>query len=458
VSHTSQRRSTVVTTDPTEILTALVGLKDVRVLHYCRRGRGREVELMIEQVVSDPRCPSCDSRLEVKERPVVNYVDLPVYGTPMRLAWRKHRFCCVEKSCEVKSFVLQDHRNAAKNCLLTTRAAKWATVQVGGGRTVKEVAAELDCDWHTVNDAVTTYGKALLEADRKRLNRTCAIGLDETRFVRLAGHHTDYATIVADVENHQIIDILPSRNFVDVAFFLDKQPRAWKERIAYGALDMSATYAAVFSVILPKAAQVVDAFHVISLANRCLDAVRRRVQTEQLGHRGRRDDPLYRARRVLLVGEEKLGEEAIERLSSLLELGDPNAEVAIAHRVEERLRDFYRQSAPEQARQMLAELRDHCRKAEMPPEIQRLGRTLHRWFDKIDNYHLARISNGPTEALNNLVKRIKRIGFGFRNFENYRIRALALRGQTELAGARLDRGQMRTLAPVRIRRAPIGTL
>ena len=68
---------------------------------------------------------------------------------------------------------------------MTTRAAKWATRQVGGGRTVYEVAAELGCDWHTVNDAVTTYGEALLEADRKRLIQTSAIGLDETTFVRL---------------------------------------------------------------------------------------------------------------------------------------------------------------------------------------------------------------------------------------------------------------------------------
>jgi transposase len=422
-----QSRSTFVLRHPSEIVQALVGLKDVRVLHYARHGP--DVELMVEQVVDDVRCPSCGGRARVKERPVVRYVDLPVYGSPMRLAWRKHRMCCPQATCPRRSWVLGDHRIAATQCLLTTRAAKWATVQVGGGRTVSEVAAELACDWHTVNDAVTTYGRALLEADRKRLNRTSAIGLDETSFVREKKRHTSYATTVADVENHQIIDILPSRKYTDVAGWIDKQPEAWKSRICYGALDMSVTYAAVYSVILPKAAQVVDPFHVVSLANRCLDAVRRRVQTEQLGHRGRRDDPLYRARRVLLVGEEKLGEEAMERLSSLLELGDPNAEVAIAHRVKERLRDFYRESAPEQARRMLAELRDHCRKREMPPEIQRLGRTLHQWFDKIDNYHLARISNGPTEALNNLVKRIKRIGFGFRNFENYRIRALLYAGK-----------------------------
>ena len=424
---TQKTRSTFVLNDPTEILEALVGLKDVRVVHYERRAS--DVELCVERVISDVRCPECRRPARVKERPLVSYVDLPVYGVPMRLTWKKHRMRCAHDDCATKSWVLSDHRIAAKNCLLTTRAAKWATVQVGTGRTVLEVAKELHCDWHTVNDAVTTYGQALLEADRKRLNQTSAIGLDETSFVKLGGHHTSYATTVSDVEHHRIIDILPTRNFVDVAGFLDQQSEAWKSRITSGALDMSKVYAAVYSVILPKAAQVIDPFHVISLANRALDAVRRRVQNEQTGHRGRRDDPLYRVRRALLTGEEKLDEHAASRLASLLALGDPNAEVAIAYRVKERLRDFYRTFDVTEARSMLEELKDHCLRRSMPPEIQKLGRTIRHWFDKICNFHLARVSNGPTEAINNLIKRIKRIGFGFRNFQNYRIRALLYAGK-----------------------------
>ena len=425
---TQQTGSTFVLHHPSEIVQALVGLKDVAVLHYKRSGQ--DVELLIEQVVGDLACPTCGGAAQVKERPVVRYIDLPVFGVPMRLAWRKHRLRCVNSQCPKKTFLLGDHRIAAKNCLLTTRAAKWATLQVGTGRTVKEVAGELACDWHTVNDAVTTYGKALLEADRKRMNKTSAIGLDETKFVKLGPHaHADYATTVVDVEHHQIIDVLPSRTYVEVAAWLDKQPRAWKERIDFGALDMSDTYAAVYSVVLPRAHQVVDSFHAVSLANRCLDAVRRRVQNEQTGHRGRRDDPLYRARRVLLRGEETLDDKATERLWSLLELGDPGAEVAIAYRIKERLRDFYATADPDVARQLLEELKDHCLKKAMPPEVQKLGRTISKWFDKLCNYHLARVSNGPTEALNNLIKRIKRIGFGFRNFENYRIRALLYAGK-----------------------------
>jgi transposase len=366
----------------------------------------------------------------VKDHPVVRYVDLPVYGVAMHLAWRKHRMRCVNASCRTKSWVLCDHRIAAKGCLLTTRAAKWATVQVGTGRTVSEVAQELSCDWHTVNDAVMTYGTALLEADRKRLNKTTAIGLDETSFCKFANKkQTDFATTVADVENHQIIDLLPTRDFTDVAGWIDDQPKAWKQRICFGTLDMSAVYAAVYTVTLPEALQVVDPFHSVSLCNRCLDDVRRRVQTEQLGHRGRKNDPLYRARRVLLTAEEKLDEQATERLASLLELGDPNAEVAITYRIKERFRDFYREHDPQVARQMLDELMEHCLKQAMPPEVQRLGRTIRRWFDKICNFHIARRSNGPTEALNNLIKRVKRVGFGFRNFENYRIRVLLYAGK-----------------------------
>jgi len=36
----------------------------------------------------------------------------------------------------------------------------------------------------------------------------------------------------------------------------------------------------------------------------------------------------------------------------------------------------------------------------------------------------AKVSNGPTEAANNLIKRVKRAAFGFTSFRNYRIRSL----------------------------------
>lgn len=427
---------TFVHDDPSEIPEALVGLKDDQVLAY-RRDRG-DVELLIEQISPVMFCPSCGSSAQVKERPIIRYVDLPVYGQPMRLGWRKHRLVCPQQRCPQGSWTRADHRIAAKQCLLTTQCGKWVTEQVGKGRTVSDVAKELACDWHPVNHAVTLYGEALLAADHKRLSTTTAIGLDETSFVKL-GHHKSksYATTVADVANHQLIDILPTRAFTDVAAWIRAQPPGWKNRIEYGALDMSATYAAVYTVVLPKARQVVDAFHCVQLANRALDAVRRRVQQQQTGHRGRRDDPLYRIRKVLLAGEEKLDEVAQQRLTTLLELGDPAGEVALAYRVKERLREFYRSPNIETATTMLDELIEHCTRTAMPHQDRELSprqdqQLPHRGIEQPDQ----------TDQTNRI--RLHQL----RKLPNP---STPLRRQTQLENPKIHRRHMNR--PARIRRA-----
>jgi transposase len=79
--------------------------------------------------------------------------------------------------------------------------------------------------------------------------------------------------------------------------------------------------------MLPDAVQVADPFHVVRLANTALDECRRRVQNETLGHRGRKDDPLYRARRLLVRADERLDDKGRQRLLGLLDAGDPRGEV-----------------------------------------------------------------------------------------------------------------------------------
>jgi transposase len=66
-----------------------------------------------------------------------------------------------------------------------------------------------------------------------------------------------------------------------------------------------------------------------------------------------------------------------------------------------------------------------------PPEIQSLGRTLLRWRDQIVAWRHAQVGNGPTESMNNLIKWVKRIAFGFRRFTNYRTRVLLYAGRPD---------------------------
>ena len=306
-------------TDPTEIVAHLVGLKDVRVLSYARRGPAGEIT--VEQVVSELTCPRCSGRAWVKDRPVVSYVDLPFGGVPITLLWRKHRLFCPNEGCATGSFTLSDHRIAAVGCMLTTRAAKWVVKQIASGQTVSHLAHELGCSWDVVNGAMRIYGEALLQADTKRLKETTAIGLDEALFVRQGPYkHKSWLTTVCDVANHLLIDVIPTREFTKVAGWLRSQPHHVREHLEYGCLDMSRTYSAVFSVVTPKATRVIDRFHVMRHANAALDEVRRRVQQQHLGHRGRAGDPLYRARKLLVMRATADDPELAARLEGLLEL------------------------------------------------------------------------------------------------------------------------------------------
>ena len=83
------------------------------------------------------------------------------------------------------------------------------------------------------------------------------------------------------------------------------------------------------------------------------------------------------------------------------------------------------------AERYLAELADDLQDDEFPREVRSLGRTLTRWRTQITNWHRAGASNGPAEAINNLVKRVKRAAFGFRKFRHYRIRSLLYAGRPD---------------------------
>lgn len=144
------------------------------------------VELHIESVTERPGCVVCGVVAQLKGWRKVVLVDLQFGGKPAALHWHKRRWRCAEEVCPNGSWTERDDRIAHSRMKLTRRASLRATEDVGRkGRTINEVAAELGCDWHTVNDAVLAYGEALVEHPG-RFGNVYALGLDETTFVRAA--------------------------------------------------------------------------------------------------------------------------------------------------------------------------------------------------------------------------------------------------------------------------------
>jgi transposase len=316
---------------------------------------------------------------------------------------------------------------------MTDRAGRWSCEQVGRlGRTVAEVARELGCDWHTVNDAVITYGTPLVDEDPDRIGQVSALGLDETLFCRRGRWRTQqWCTSIVDVSpgHSQLLDVVPGRDAAGPSNWLEARSTEWREAVRYGVLDLSGPYRKTFEDTLGHVTQVADPFHLVRLANTKLDQCRRRVQNETVGHRGRKHDALYRARRLLTKAHERLDDRGETKLLGLLRAGDPHGEVRVAWHAKEVTRSIYEIADPDLAAEFVEQLGHDLQDESCPPEVSSLGRTIIRWLDQIIAWHRALVSNGPTEAINNLIKRIKRVGFGFRRFAHYRIRVLLYAGR-----------------------------
>lgn len=121
---------------------------------------------------------------------------------------------------------------------------------------------------------------------------------------------------------------------------------------------------------------------------------------------------------------DRLSVHARRRLETGLALGDPDGEVAVTWWLAQDLYALYRRDSPDAAHRDLDRLL--ARMTSCPvPEVARLGRPLASWRAELLAYwRTGGASTGPTEAMNLLIEKIRRVGHGYRNFTNYRLRLL----------------------------------
>ena len=144
-----------------------------------------------------------------------------------------------------------------------------------------------------------------------------------------------------------MIDMVAGNAAADLRRWTANADPAWLAGIEVVATDLAESFRAGLSPHLDHARRVADPFHVVRVANRCVDQVRRRVQNETLGHRGRKHDPLYRIRKLLLTGSERLDERGSDRMLLGLRVGDPHDELLGAWLAKESVRDVVpRRHAP----------------------------------------------------------------------------------------------------------------
>ncbi len=383
------------------------------------------------RVVDDDRwCRRCGCEGVVRDSVLRELAHEPFGWRPTTLLVAVRRYRCTGCGHVWR----QDTSRAARPRAKISRAGlTWALVGlVVQHLTVARIAEGLGVAWNTANDAVLAEGKRVLISDPARFEGVAVIGVDEHvwRHTRKGDKHVTVIIDLTPIRDRtgpaRLLDMVEGRSKAAFKTWLADRPQEWREAVEVVAMDGFTGFKTAAAEELPGAVAVMDPFHVVRLAGDALDRCRRRVQQDLHGHRGLRNDPLYRARRTLHTGEDLLTDRQRERLVTLFTTPE-HVEVEATWGILQRMIAAYRHPDRASGRAAMVAVIDTLREG-VPAalvELRRLGRTLNqRASDVLAYFDRPGTSNGPTEALNGRLEHLRGSALGFRNLTNYIARSL----------------------------------
>jgi len=390
----------------------------------------RRAVLACRVVAPDDWCHRCGSQGVPRDTVVRRLAHEPFGWRPTTLLVTVRRYRCTGCGHVWR----QDTSQAAEpRSKLSRTALRWALSGIVVAHlTVARVAEGLAVSWNTANDAVLAEGKRVLINDPHRFDGVHVLGVDEHVW-RHTRHGDKYVTVIIDLTPirddtgpARLLDMVEGRSKQAFKTWLASRPQEWRSAVEVVAMDGFTGFKTATTEELPDATAVMDPFHVVRLAGDALDQCRRRVQQELHGHRGRAQDPLYRARRTLHTGADLLTDRQKDRLTALF-AGDDHAEVEATWGVYQRMIAAYREPDRTRGRALMTSLIASVSQG-VPAalsEVITLGRTLKKRADDVLAYFdRPGTSNGPTEALNGRLEHLRGSALGFRNLTNYIARSL----------------------------------
>nr|WP_245349415.1 ISL3 family transposase [Brachybacterium fresconis] len=376
-----------------------------------------------------PGCPSCGAlATQVHSRRMQQVRDVPVAGATV-VVWAKRRWFCLEPACARGTFA-EATEQIPRYARSTTRLRdQVVSAVITSGRAASEVARAHGVSWWLVQAALSAAAVVLTDVEKTCVTR---LGIDEHRYRSVRWFRTDqgswrrfepWMTTLVDLATGQVLGIVDGRDSATVGDWLAQRSEAWRERIEIVAIDPSAAFRKALRTYLPRAAVSVDKFHLVKLGNNMVTTIRQRLARTHRGRRGRKDDPAWAHRMLLLRGGDTLTPRAWERLEDVFRTDDPTDELSAAWGIKEQLRRLLATDTLAQAWDERMRMGYFAQIANMP-EATKLYDTVVAWWDAIEVLIVTGATTARVEAANTGIKNIKRTGRGFRNAENYRMRIL----------------------------------
>jgi transposase len=366
-------------------------------------------ELTLEAAV----CPLCHCiALDVKERKERCIRDLDCLGKRTFVHFAIRRFDCGECGHrfteELRAVAWRRHQSVRfeeavyQQCLQSSKSA---------------VAKACHLHYSTVDTIFKHYAKCQSKQAAQRTVRL--LGIDE---IALKKRHKQYVLVLSDLQRHCVIAVLPSREQAALKGWFDALLPEQQRAIRVVSMDMWRPYRSFVEHYLPQAQIVADRFHVMKQLNEQLSKARRQIQRTA---DAQTKAALKGCRWLLVQNRTDLSLEQQAQLQLALQADD---RLRSAYLLKEEFRlIFEKLHDREQARRFLQAWMLKVRFTANPYLLDFLN-TLTNWFEPILNYFDQRITNGFVEGINRAIRFLISQAFGFRNFENFRLRVLAQHG------------------------------
>ncbi|WP_219539950.1 ISL3 family transposase [Nonomuraea guangzhouensis] len=433
--------------------TLLLGLDGLAVTRVVAAGDGPQDGPVVCLATADERarcCPQCGvAAVRMKEWVTTRPRDLPMGGRRCALRWRKRRWRCDQVSCPRQTFTEQVPQIPARS-RLTLRLRQASGAAVGdGGRTVIQSARDHDLSWPIVSAAFTEHAHRVLPAQPEPVT---VLGIDEVRRGRprwVLDEATDTWTTAVDRWHVGFVDLsgdqgllgqVEGRTIAAVTGWLNQRDPAWRQHVAFVAIDMCTIFKSAVRTALPQARLVVDHFHVVQLANQALTEIRRRLTVQVRGRRGRKGNREWELRNRLTRSAARMHARQLDPMVDDLQALPARLGRAIlaAWNAKEDLLDLLALARTHPDRSVIAHrlfrFYDRCATSGLP-ELHRLATTIETWWPEILAFLQTGITNAGSEGTNRVIKTTARDAYGFRNPGNQRLR-------TRCATTRKGRGHL----------------
>lgn len=363
------------------------------------------VELWIECPIKEHFCPKCNtSTSRVHDYYLRSFNHIKVGHKATKIYYNQRRYVCLhcgKRFPEKNSFVQKfyRHSNDVVNSVFDDLTNIKNLSQIGNDNNMSA-------------QNVSRLMNKFIPIFHNTSSLPEAIGIDE--FKGNSGGNK-FQVVITDLKTHKVIDVISDRSEDALYHFFRKVSNPKDVKLV--TMDLSLFFKSIITDIFPNAKIVADTFHYTRLMHWALDNVRKNVQ------KGLPKDMRIYFKHSKYVLHKRINELTPDQYNQLTNMLDYDENLRWAYSIIQNLFEIIDEKNPDKKVNLFKEFMIYASNCDLP-EFNKHIQTYFKWHKYIINSFYTDYSNGITEGLNTKIKTLKRISFGFRNFQNFRLRIL----------------------------------